>query len=560
MMAEMERSALPLSRLPQATHLFLDYLENFPKVSKFYAHPHDDAGVIAAAREAQRLRGTTTGMETSAGVVEILRRQNQELGEDESVARNLDRLRDGAVAIVTGQQIALFGGPAYTIYKAVTAIHWARWLSERDIPAVPIFWMASEDHDFAEVSHVEWASHGETTRMEIGAGHGTLSTPGDTPGGTPEGGPVGDIMLGGIMESVVGSATAALEGPHGEEISDALRAAYRAGETLGSAFGKLLARLFAGRGLILLDPRDAAIHQMAKPVLRAAAEQAEPLMKDFLSRGKALEAAGYHAQVKVTAQSTLLFRLVEGKREPVRRRGEGYSAEKLVFTREELLAAIDQHPEEFSANALLRPVMQDALLPTAAYVGGPAEVAYFAQSEALYRKLNIRMPAVLPRASFTLVDARTARILRKYKLNVADLFASGQRVRERMENQSLPKGLARRFRTGEKNLARLLKTLRSPLRRLDPTLLGALDTAQRKMLYQYAKLSAKTGRAEGFRTGVLEGDKRRLTDILYPKRGLQERTLSALPFLAARPGDLIDELLDIIRREGAREHHIMSLR
>jgi bacillithiol biosynthesis cysteine-adding enzyme BshC len=556
MMAEMERSALPLSRLPQTTHLFLDYLENFPKVSEFYAYPHDDAGVIAAAREAQRMRGTTTGMEASAGVVKILRRQNQELGGDESVARNLDRLRDRAVAIVTGQQIALFGGPAYTIYKAVTAIHWARWLSERDIPAVPIFWMASEDHDFSEVSHVEWASHGETTRLEIDAGHGTFVTP----GGTPAGGPVGDIMLGTAMESVVASATAALEGPPGEEIADALRAAYSAGETLGSAFGKLLARLFAGRGLILLDPRDAAIHQMAKPVLRAAAEQAEPLMKDLLSRGKALEAAGYHAQVKVTAQSTLLFRLVEGKREPVRRRGEGYSAEKLMFTREELLAAIDQHPEEFSANALLRPVMQDALLPTAAYVGGPAEVAYFAQSEALYRKLNIRMPAVLPRASFTLVDARTARILRKYKLNVADLFAGGQRVRERIENQSLPKGLARRFRTGEKNLARLLKTLRSPLRRLDPTLLGALDTTQRKMLYQYAKLSAKTGRAEGFRTGVLERDKRRLTDIRYPKRGLQERTLSALPFQAAWPGDLIDELLDIIRRKGGRDHHIMSLR
>jgi bacillithiol biosynthesis cysteine-adding enzyme BshC len=556
MMAEMERSALPLSRLPQTTHLFLDYLENFPKVSEFYAYPHDDAGVIAAAREAQRMRGTTTGMEASAGVVKILRRQNQELGGDESVARNLDRLRDRAVAIVTGQQIALFGGPAYTIYKAVTAIHWARWLSERDIPAVPIFWMASEDHDFSEVSHVEWASHGETTRLEIDAGHGTFVTP----GGTPAGGPVGDIMLGTAMESVVASATAALEGPPGEEIADALRAAYSAGETLGSAFGKLLARLFAGRGLILLDPRDAAIHQMAKPVLRAAAEQAEPLMKDLLSRGKALEAAGYHAQVKVTAQSTLLFRLVEGKREPVRRRGEGYSAEKLMFTREELLAAIDQHPEEFSANALLRPVMQDALLPTAAYVGGPAEVAYFAQSEALYRKLNIRMPAVLPRASFTLVDARTARILRKYKLNVADLFAGGQRVRERIENQSLPKDLARRFRTGEKNLARLLKTLRSPLRRLDPTLLGALDTTQRKMLYQYAKLSAKTGRAEGFRTGVLERDKRRLTDILYPKRGLQERTLSALPFQAAWPGDLIDELLDIIRRKGGRDHHIMSLR
>jgi uncharacterized protein YllA (UPF0747 family) len=264
--------------------------------------------------------------------------------------------------------------------------------------------------------------------------------------------------------------------------------------------------------------------------------------------------------VRVTPQSTLLFRIVDGKREPIRKRGEGFAAGNLVFTRDELLAVVDQYPEEFSPNALLRPVMEDALLPTAAYVGGPAEVAYFAQSEVIYRKLHVPMPVVLPRASFTLVDPRTAHILRKYKLNASSLFAGRQRVREKMEHESVPKGLARHFRIGERNLARLLKTLRSPLHKLDPTLLGALDTAQRKMLYQYSKLSANAGRAEGFRTGVLERDERRLTEILYPKRGLQERTLSALPFLAVGQGNLVDELLDIIRRKGLGEHHIVALR
>jgi bacillithiol biosynthesis cysteine-adding enzyme BshC len=351
-----------------------------------------------------------------------------------------------------------------------------------------------------------------------------------------------------------------MNGPRAPEIAAALRDAYRPNETMGRAFGRLMARLFAGHGLILLNPLDTRVHRLAAPVFRAAAENADTLTQELIARGKALERAGYHSQVRVTPQSTLLFRFVDGRREPIRQRGSDYAAGKRSFTRDEMLAAIGKHPEEFSANALLRPVMQDTLLPTAAYIGGPAEVAYFGQSEILYRRLHVPMPAVLPRASFTLVDARTARILRKYKINLKSLFQGGQRVREKMEFESLPKGLTRRFRIGEKTLTRLLKTLRSPLRRLDATLMGALDTAQRKMLYQYGKLAAKAGREEGFRKGVLERDVRRLAEMLYPRRGLQERTLSALPFMATRPGSLIDELQDVVRRNGAKEHHVVFLR
>jgi bacillithiol biosynthesis cysteine-adding enzyme BshC len=554
-MAGMEHPALPLSRLPQTTRLFADFLDNFPKVSEFYSHPPDEAGMLAAARD------TKAATDTRASAVEILRWQNRDFGSDESVSGNLDQLRDGAVAIVTGQQTALFGGPAYTIYKAITAIYWAERLTQMGIAAVPIFWMATEDHDFAEVDHVAWAplggmpggvlrddAYGDMMRLEI------------LPPDAAKGGAVGSIPLGDEIGRVVESATMTMNGPRAAKIATALRAAYRTGETLGGAFANLMARLFAGRGLILLDPLDTGLHRLAAPVLRAAAENAETLAAELIARGKKLERAGYHSQVRVTPQSTLLFRFVSGEREPIRRRGGDYAAGKMVFTRDELLAAIEQHPEEFSANALLRPVMQDALLPTAAYVGGPAEVAYFTQSQVIYKRLHVLMPVVLPRASFTLVDARTARILRKYKLKLPMLFQGGQRVREKMEHESLPKGLTRRFRMGKKKLARLLKTLLPPLRQLDPTLLGALDTAQRKMLYQFGKLAAKTGRAEGFRTGVLERDARWLGDILYPKRGLQERTLSALPFLAAQMENLIDELLDIVRRKGEREHHIVLFR
>jgi bacillithiol biosynthesis cysteine-adding enzyme BshC len=559
MMAKMERSGLPLSKLPQTTRLFADFLVNFSKVSEFYAYPPNEDGIAAAARKRCDAKTST---DTRQSVAEILRQQNLKFGADKSVARNLDRLRDDALAVVTGQQTALFGGPAYTVYKAVTAIHWADWLTGQGIAAVPVFWMATEDHDFEEVDHVAWPSLGripggtapdnwaadDVKRLDI------------RPLDAAKDGAVGNIPLGGEIENIVEIAATTMNGPRAAEIAAALRDAYRPDETVGGAFAMLMARLFAGRGLILLDPLDAGLHRMAVSILRGAVENADTLSAELIARGKMLDCAGYHSQVRITPQSTLLFRFVGGRREPIRRHGRDYAAGKMTFTHDELLAAVEKRPEDFSPNALLRPVVQDSLLPTAAYIGGPAEIAYFAQSSVIYRKLGVLMPAILPRAGFTLVDTRTARLLRKYKLRVEDLFAGSQRIRQRMEQDSLPKGLTRRFRIGEKSMARLLKALRSPLRRLDPTLLGALDTAQRKVLFQYAKLSVKAGRAEGFRNGVLERHERWLTDMLYPKKGLQERTLSALPFIAGQSGNLIDELLNVVHKKGTAEHHVETLR
>lgn len=543
---EMECSCLRLSGLPKTTRLFVDFLDNFPKVSAFYAHPPDEAGLLASARAA---REDGPSAEIRKTVVKILAEENRAFGSDESVARNLERLANGAVAVVTGQQTALFGGPAYTIYKALTAIHWADWLTRQGIDAVPVFWLASEDHDFAEVNHVEWMGRDVAMRLEY------------SPRGAGRGEPVGGIPLGEEIRGVTEQAIALLEGPHAEDVAVALRESYAPGQTYGSAFGKLLARVFKGRGLILLDPQNAGLHRLAGPVLRAAIEKSDALTEGLLARRKALEKEDYHAQVKVTPQSTLLFRLVDGKREAVRKRGEGFVAGAKTFSREEALEAIARAPEEFSANVLLRPVMQDFLLPTAAYIGGAAEIAYFAQAQTVYRALGVRMPVVLPRAGFTLVDLKTARLLKKYKLRVTDLFAGRQRLRSKMEQEILPKDLARRFRIGEKALRRLLKNFRGPLRRLDATLVGSLETAEKKMLYQYLKLHGKAGRAVNFRTGALDKDERRLVDGLYPARALQERSLSALPFLAATSGDLLEELLNCIRQPGsALQHHVLRLR
>ena len=536
----MECDCLRFSELPHTTKLFSVFLEDFPGVKSFYSRAPDEKGVLAAVREVQQ------DAAMRRAVVEVLREQNRQFGAGPETERNIDRLAAGAVAIVTGQQVGLFSGPAYSFYKALTAVRWARHLTERGVEAVPIFWLATEDHDLAEVNHCFWQTRGGLARLEL------------PPQAADEGRRVGEVALGDAITRLVETAAGSLEGEFADEVESALRDAYQPQATFGSAFGKLIERLLKGRGVILIDPLDARLHRLAAGVYRRAAEQSEELSRELIGRNKLLERSGFHAQVKVTQQTTLLFMNVDGKRQPLRRRNGEFVAASKKLTMTALLDEIEKSPEAFTANVLLRPLVQDTLLPTAAYVGGPAEIAYMAQAEVIYRRLLGRMPAILPRASFTLVEPHVARLLAKYGLEPRDVFRGRQHLRGKMERQFLPKSLARRFTQDENALRKLLAGLRRPLGKLDKTLLGALDTAERKMLYQFQKLRGKAGRAENLRTGLLDKHEQLLTGSLYPHRGLQERTQCLLPFIALHGAALL-ETLEEHATPGAAQHQVLFL-
>jgi bacillithiol biosynthesis cysteine-adding enzyme BshC len=373
-------------------------------------------------------------------------------------------------------------------------------------------------------------------------------------------------LLGDSIESIVGVAAQTLEGPFADETARALRESYTRGETYGAAFGKLLARLLAGRGIIFIDPLDARLHRLTAPVYLQALDEAGSRREALLVRSKELEGAGFHAQVKVASESTLLFYKVSGRREPLRRRNGKFAAGDAEFSRDELAAALKDTPETFTPSALLRPVIQDTLLPTAAYVGGPAEIAYMAQAQVNYQKILGRMPAILPRASFTIVEPPIARFLAQYDLDIRDILSGVQHLRAKMVQKSLTAGLASRFEAGETALRSMLGEYEEPLRRLDPTLVEALHASERKMLHQFEQLRAKAGRAENFRSGVLERHERILVDALYPDGGLQERTLCALPMLASNGLGLLDNLLRLSSSADsadgpscAHQHHVLFL-
>jgi bacillithiol biosynthesis cysteine-adding enzyme BshC len=535
----MECRALPFRQLPHQSKLFIQFLDNFSSVKQFYGHPPTISSVKKTIRSLDYPR------ERRAEVAGILRRQNAAFGVGDATGENLDRLAKGAIAVVSGQQVGLFGGPAYSVYKAVSAIQIAKELTRSGLDAVPVFWMATEDHDLDEVRVSTWFHQGKLTRFEL-------------PGNGDAGKPVGQIPLGPHVAEMVDEAARILTAAGRTSRWDFPRKLWSSGN-IWELFRELFARLFAEEGLILLDPLDAGMHRVAGEILRKAVEEREELNEALLARGKELDKAGFAAQVKVTARSTLLFSMQNGRRQPIAVSGGKFVSGGQSWTKEELIRAVEAEPEKFSPNALLRPVLQDFLLPTVAYIAGPAEIAYFAQAEVIYRKLLGRMPVILPRAAFTILDAKAEKLLRRYGLKVEDVWRGSQELRQKMETSSVPPGLAKNFDKTVKDGAKMLAQLKKQIVRLDPTLGGAIETAQKKIAFQLEKLKRKTGKAQALKAGLIAAHQEFLESLLYPHKVLQSRELCFLPFLASWGMGGLKELEVLAGSSKQNEHKILRI-
>src|SRR5712671_6837149 len=479
----MDSRVLTFRQLPHQPKLFLEYLDHFEKVKSFYFHP---PAMPAVTRSARKLDYPG---ERRAEVASILRKQNIDLGAGAETLSNLDRLEEGAVAVVSGQQVGLFSGPAYSVYKALTATQIAEELTRGGIPAVPVFWMATEDHDLDEVRTATWFDQGKLRRFELPV--------------VEAGRPVGEISLGAEVEPFAQEAAELLSNQGSDLLAEYLRESYRPEETYGSAFGKLFARLFAQQGLILMDPLDTGFHKVAAPLYQHALAERDAVNEKLLQRGKDLDRAGFDAQVKVTSRSTLLFYLGEGVRQVITAGNGKFQAGDKSWPRDELVHLTHAEPGKFSPNALFRPVVQDYLLPTAAYVGGPAEISYFAQSEVIYRHLLGRMPVMLPRTGFTLVDAKAAKLLRRYGLTAEDVWAGSQSLRHKMEGASVPKGLSKAFERDQKQIQKMLTQLGKQIAKLDPTLKGTVERAKQRIEFHLEKLRRKAGKAQDQKSGLI---------------------------------------------------------
>jgi len=365
--------------------------------------------------------------------------------------------------------------------------------------------------------------------------------------------PVGSITFGSEIEAVV-NAAAELLGD--SEIVTVLRESYCPGETFGTAFGKLFARIFAEQGIILLDSSDPELHRLATPIYRAAIERAAELDDALLACGKELESAGYHQQVKVSSSATLLFSIRNGARLPIQRKDNDFLVEEETISRDDLLQRIEASPQDFSAKVLLRPVMQDYLLPTIAYTGGSAEVAYFAQAAVLYEKLLGRVTPIIPRFSATLLEQKPQAILSHFQLSFTDVLSGT--IREQLAARALPGELQSAFDNAKTSLENSLQPIRAALTRLDKTLIDAAETAASKMGHQLDSLREKAARAELRQNEVLDRKAAYLSNALYPNKALQERELPGIYFLARYGKDLLNGLYNSIHPD-CLDHQVISL-
>jgi bacillithiol biosynthesis cysteine-adding enzyme BshC len=407
---------------------------------------------------------------------------------------------------------------------------------------VAVFWLATEDHDLEEINHALFpAGPGQLARFDSKS-RGNRNAP------------VGQVKLSAEIDALTAEAAKLLGDA---DIAQALRESYRAGETFGSAFGKLFARIFADRGLILLDPLDAELHRIAEPIYTQVLTDASDIGKKLLARGKQLRDAGYHEQVKVTGESTLLFSLEGGERTVIHLGNGGFVIGAQKVDRQELLDRVAAHPENYSPNVLLRPVVQDYLLPTVTYFGGAAEVAYFAQGAVVYEHIAKRVTPILPRLSATIVNQRMQRLLARYQLTLTDLFAGTENLKQMLGSRVLPEGLSSILDTTAATVTNGIARMEDVLKTLDPTLVPAATKAARKMKYQIERLRTKAARAELRRDEQLERDASELIAGLFPEKTLQERELAGVAVLAANPG-LLDRLIEAANAEcGA--HQVINL-
>jgi bacillithiol biosynthesis cysteine-adding enzyme BshC len=505
----------PISLLPRLSRLFLDYTESREPIAPFYAAspwlwkipPHAPAHLAALA--------------------ELLRDQNMSWGAGEKTLANIERLRNGAGAIVTGQQVALFGGPLFTLFKAATAIHRAQKTG-----AVPIFWLASEDHDLAEVDHVTLpARHAlHTLRLHRGEPHA--------------GQPVGNIPLGPHIAQLLHRAAELIGGT---PEFDLLCAAYTPGGTYASAFARWLSAIFADYGLIVLDASSRAFHSLGAPVLRHAIEHAAELEAALRERDRLLGERGYHSQVLVAPGSSLLFLMDEttGARQPLRRKNGSWQAGKSAYSAADLLSILDTAPERLSPNALLRPVFQDYLLPTAAYIGGPAEIAYFAQSQVLYQAILGRATPILPRLSATLIEPSIGKVLAQHELSLADILsAHPDELAHRLGARSMPvEGKMQLAATGNA-LDAELRQLVSWMESLSADLGRSAQVAASKMRYQMNRLRRMAANYQLQREGSIRRHVDTLFFNLFPDRHPQERSIGGVAYLSRVGAPLLSALIE----------------
>ena len=512
---------IPFQRIPHQSALFLRYLEFSPAALRYFREPPTIDGLAKTAREL--IQDPRFARQE---ITAILRRQNERYGSGAAALAHTEALEDpNCVAVLTGQQVGLFTGPLYTIYKALTAIYIAGRLKESGIRAVPIFWMDTEDHDLPEVTH--------RTVLDPGSALHSIDYRQALFDDMPAR-PVGSIQFPeAIVQAVQDYLSRLPDSEWKAGIKYQLETTCRPGSTFAQSFAELLLQIIPDSGLILFDPQDTEAKHLASSLFQTALREENALRAALVRRNEELTSSGFHAQVSILENSTVLFFLENGERRAVERRGSGFALKgtEITFGRDELMEAAARSPEKFSPNVLLRPLVQDLLFPTVAYVGGSAELAYFAQVEVLYDLFRRPMPVIWPRDSFTIIEPHISSEMNRLGIDLEDCFQGklhmiGKAFRDR--------GLSGTAGIEElrDRLDRVLTEVKPEMETLESPIAHALETARNKILHNVQRLKSQIIRFEGAHNNSISRAVHEVLNHCYPNQSLQERELDIYHFIS----------------------------
>jgi bacillithiol biosynthesis cysteine-adding enzyme BshC len=538
---------LPFSALPGTPHLFVDYAENESDARNYYmGHFSDLMAFETHLQLLERRSYLRDALHAS------LTAQNRDFGAGARTLRNIDLLKSPTTfAVVTGQQVGLFTGPLYTLYKALTAVQLAAWLEEQ-FPAyrfIPVFWLESEDHDFLEINN----AGGISARNDFFRVHYAQPEE-DAPKD------MRPVALRGVDERIVQTLEelrAQLPATDfTDEVFDMLRSVYVPGAQLQHAFARMINTLYPEAGIVFVDPSDPAVKQLATPVILQELETFPTTGEEVIKRSAELEER-YHAQIKPRAVN--LFTIHKDGRYPIEPSEYGFflKGTRQRYTRDELLALAGTEPERFSPNVLLRPIMQDFLLPTAAYVAGPSEISYFAQLQPAYDHFQVPMPIIFPRASVTIVESKVDKVFRKFDLPYAAMFLDEEEAWRLVQNGE-DHGASFDFDAFRARISALAAELPPLAAAEHPNLTAPAETTLNNIQRSLATFEDKLMQHRRQNDEVLTRQIEKMHVYLFPDGKPQERQVNITTYLNRYGFDILPRIAEACQPFPA-EHRLLFL-
>lgn len=539
---------LPFDALPGSPRIFCDYVAHQEDASTFFTGHFTD--VLAWETHLQQLERRQYPRET---LYNALVQQNKHFHAGDPVWRNLELLkRENTCAVVTGQQVGLFTGPMYTVYKALTAMHLAAWLKEQfpGYSFIPVFWMECEDHDFLEINNTGLITADNDFRRI------TYAQPSDEDEKNLA--PVASISFDERIEEVIREFCGQLPRT---EFSDGITAllanTYQTGVPLHVAFARLFNDLFPEAGIIFLDPTDVEIKRLAAPVILQELETYPTTGEEVIKRSAELDER-YHAQIKPRAVN--LFMIHKGNRYAIEPGDQGFflKGTRQRFSREELLELANSAPERFSPNVLLRPIVQDSILPTVSYVAGPSEVAYFAQLQPAYDHFQLPMPLITPRGSMTIVERKIEKLFGKYLLPYAAMFMDSDEMFRIATSDKPDEAPELDFRAISAAIEQHLAPLPAAARAEHANLGDPAEATVRNIQRALATFEEKLHQHRRQKDEVMTRQLTKMQAYLVPEGKPQERQINVLVFVNRYGRDVLKLISDACLPFPA-EHRLLLL-